>query len=206
MKKKRLSFEKRHQQIIEKATEIFSEKGFKGTTTRDIAEKSLISEAMLYRHFERKSDLYREIIDTRCNEQETPLIPPELVAKKDDCLLLRAIALELIKRIENHPDFMRLFLFSALEGHELSSIFLEERILKLFDTLSHYFKQGIKEGKFKRLNPGLAARAFIGMIIYYGMVQEIFGGKGFKTFKRGEVVENFVAIFLGGIVKKKGER
>lgn len=54
MKKKRVSADKRRRQIIESAMKLFSKKGFKGTTTKDIAQKVLMSESMLYRHFKTK--------------------------------------------------------------------------------------------------------------------------------------------------------
>ncbi len=45
--KERLSADKRRQQIVEAAVELFSRKGFRGTRTREIAEAAGISEAMI---------------------------------------------------------------------------------------------------------------------------------------------------------------
>ena len=49
------------------------------------------------------------------------------------------------------------------------------------------------------MNPVLAARAFIGMVINYILVQEIFGEKKRRKIKREEVADTFVKIFLEGI-------
>jgi len=46
---------------------VFSKKGFKGTTTRELAAAAGISEALLYRHFSSKDVLYEEALD-RCGE------------------------------------------------------------------------------------------------------------------------------------------
>lgn len=60
MPKNRLSGDERRQQIIEKAAEVFAKKGVMGTRTRDIAEICNINEALIYRHFASKEELYQE--------------------------------------------------------------------------------------------------------------------------------------------------
>ena len=42
---------------------LFSAKGFEGTTTREIAKAAGVSEAIIFRHFATKEDLYAAIID-----------------------------------------------------------------------------------------------------------------------------------------------
>lgn len=201
MKKKRVSAEKRHRQIIKTAMKLFSQKGFKGTTTKDIAKKVSINEAILYRHFKTKKDLYQAIINTACSEKEKPLIHQELIDKKDDVVVFKTIALEIMKRLEKNQTFMRLFLFSALEGHKLSNMFFKTRIMKVFENLADYLKKRMDEGAIKKMNPKLAARSFIGMLIYFMLVQEIYGGKKVETFKKEEVANVFVDIFLKGMRK-----
>jgi len=59
MPKNRLPAGERRQLIIDKAAEVFAIRGVEGTRTRDIAEACGINEALLYRHFSSKADLYR---------------------------------------------------------------------------------------------------------------------------------------------------
>jgi TetR/AcrR family transcriptional regulator, cholesterol catabolism regulator len=60
MPRNRLSADDRRTQIIEKAAEVFSVKGVIGTRTRDVADACGINEALIYRYFESKEELYRE--------------------------------------------------------------------------------------------------------------------------------------------------
>ncbi|MCX6647069.1 MAG: TetR/AcrR family transcriptional regulator [bacterium] len=60
MPRNRLSADDRRTQIIEKAAEVFSIRGVTGTRTRDIANACGINEALIYRYFESKEELYRE--------------------------------------------------------------------------------------------------------------------------------------------------
>ena len=43
--------------LVEAAVQLFSRQGFKGTSTRDIAQLAGVNEATLFRYFARKTDL-----------------------------------------------------------------------------------------------------------------------------------------------------
>jgi len=60
MTRSRLPAKERRQQIIEKAAEVFAQNGVEGTRTRDIASACGINEALIYRHFSSKEELYRD--------------------------------------------------------------------------------------------------------------------------------------------------
>jgi hypothetical protein len=65
--------------------------------------------------------------------------------------------------------------------------------------LSKYIRQRMKEQAFQNFPPLLAARAFIGMIIYYVQSQELYGMKSHFNFPQKRVVDTFVEIFLNGL-------
>ncbi|MFN2456467.1 MAG: helix-turn-helix domain-containing protein, partial [Pyrinomonadaceae bacterium] len=44
---------------------VFSERGFRGTTTREIARAAGVSEAIIFRHFATKEELYSAILDRK---------------------------------------------------------------------------------------------------------------------------------------------
>lgn len=200
MKEKRISSKERRDQIIDVAMKLFSKKGFNGTTVRNIAKEADICEAMLYKHFDAKESLYAAILEKQCEEKGTLLsLNDEGSPETDEHSRLKSVAAEIITAISDDTTFMRLFLFSCLEGHELSDTFFKNRILKSLEALAAYLKLRMEQGHFKPLNPKLAARAFIGMIIHYVMVQELYGGKRVETFELDEVVDTFTTLFLRGI-------
>lgn len=53
-----MSAESRREAIVRAAAPLFAAKGFDAVTTREIAEAAQVSEALLYRHFAGKADLY----------------------------------------------------------------------------------------------------------------------------------------------------
>ncbi|MBO0800867.1 MAG: helix-turn-helix transcriptional regulator, partial [Blastocatellia bacterium] len=50
----RMAAEDRRQQILEVAVKLFSQKGFRGTTTKEIALAAGVNEAIIFRHFATK--------------------------------------------------------------------------------------------------------------------------------------------------------
>lgn len=186
--------------ILEAAIRLFAEKGFSGTTTREIAEKAGVNEALIFRYFSTKRDLYSAIIERKISEEPGFEYPLEAFKEtRDDWLIFKSIAIRMFDCVEKDPCFIRLLHFSALEGHELSDMFFDTYVQYQRMLLSDYIERRISEGAFKNVNPALAARAFIGMVINYILVQEIFGEKKRRKIKREEVADTFVKIFLEGI-------
>jgi len=179
--------------------EVFAKNGFRGTTTRDLAAQAEINEATIFRHFNTKTELYRAILEEKGNESRNTHFEEveRLAGAHDDRMFLETLGHKFLERHEQDTTFMRLLLFSALEGHELSDMFVTAIAGR--DPLASYMERRINEGTFRRVDPHLAARAFIGMFVSFVQLQEIFGQKKVRTFDRNDVVRTFVSIFLEGI-------
>ncbi len=195
----RMTAEDRRGQILRGAMELFAEKGFRGATTREIARHLGISEALMFKYFPSKEALYRAIIQKRTDGSEEMFFPKEAIQAKDDRQVFRSIASNLIARNTGDPTFMRLILYSALEGHELSRIFFETHVMGKTRLLAKYIRQRIKEKAFRPVPPLLAARAFMGMIIHYVQFREIYGMKDVLQFSQEKAVHTFVETFLNGL-------
>jgi AcrR family transcriptional regulator len=65
----KLSGEERRAAIIQAVRRVFAEKGFHGTTTRELAEEAGVSEALLFKHFPNKEALFSAMQQSCCNEQ-----------------------------------------------------------------------------------------------------------------------------------------
>ncbi len=203
----RMTAEDRRGQILRGAMDLFAEKGFRGATTREIARHLGISEALMFKYFPSKEALYRAIIQKRTDGSEEMFFPKEAVQAKDDRQVFRSVASNLIARNTGDPTFMRLILYSALEGHELSRIFFETHVMGKTRLLADYIRQRIKEKAFRPVPPLLAARAFMGMIIHYVQFREIYGMKNLLKFSQKKAVQTFVDTFLNGLIgdsKKNG--
>jgi len=189
----------RRQDILKAAMELFAKSGFRGTTTRDLAAHAEINEASIFRYFRTKEELYRAILEEKVHESHESHRAEleQLALSGDDKKFLETLGRTFIERHEQDTTFMRLLLFSALEGHELSDMFLSSMGER--DPLAQYFQRRIDEGAFRPVDPHLAARAFFGSFASFVQWQEIFGLKKSRTFEREHVVQTFVGIFLAGM-------
>ena len=187
------------QEIVQAAIELFAAKGFRGTTTRDLAAKAGVNEAIIFRHFVSKTELYRAILEEKVHQNHDARYKEveQLAANPDIRSFLEFLGDQFIQRHEQDSTFMRLLLFSALEGHELVDMFFESMAIR--DPMAAYMERQMNQGSFKRMNPYLAARAFLGMLVCHIQIQEIFGQKNQQEFDRQDAVKTFVSIFLDGM-------
>src|SRR5437868_11003215 len=140
----RMAGEERHLQILRVAMNLFSQRGFRGTTTKEIALAAGVSEAMVFRHFATKEELYSAILDHKACVHETmdPLhVVAKAVAAKDDVAVFEGLALEALNQHDCDPEFHRLLLHSALEEHELAHMFWEKFVKRVYRTLRNYIRE-----------------------------------------------------------------
>jgi AcrR family transcriptional regulator len=200
----RFSAEDRRQQILEAATELFAQQGFNGTTTRQIAARAKINEAIIFRHFESKEDLYWAILDLKSASRAfRDNLLKQLHGPGDDREKFLAIAEGILRRRSEDPSLTRLLLFSALENHKLSHKFFQTYTAEYYETLADYIREGIKAGKFRAVDPVIAARGFLGMVVYHFLVQHIFGGELYQEFDSSVVSRQIVSIWFDGIKASK---
>ena len=195
----------RRNQILDAAMQCFAAAGFRGTTTREIASRVGITEAALYRHFESKEALYRAIIARKIDAPDLTSQLETAAAAGDDRAVLGGLARTLIARVEADPAFLRILHFTALEGHSLAEPFFASRVARLREFLTGYIARRIEAGAFRRLDPVIAARAFLGMVSDYVNVRVVFQQQAAYPQPSGEVVETFVSLFLAGISAPNGE-
>jgi AcrR family transcriptional regulator len=195
----RVAGEERRRQIIEAATTLFSRKGFRGTTTREIARAVGVSEAMLFKHFATKEELYAAIIEAKSHVEQLMDTVVEAAQRGDDAEVLRTLAREMIARTRTDPTLMRLTFFSALEGHALSDMMFRSRVQQLDDFLSRYIARRIAAGAFRDVDPMQAAWNFSGMVAYHVQRRELFGQKPPRHLTSDRAVEEMVQLFLNGV-------
>ena len=200
--------EERRRQIIQEAIRCFADKGFRGTTVRDLATRVGITEAALYRYFPSKEALYQAIIDEKIAAPD-PIESVEAAARAgDDRAVFGSLARNFLEAGDTDPSFLRILLYTGLEGHELSAPFFAQRIRRVREFVAGYIARRIREGAFRELDPVLGARAFLGMVVDYLIVRQIFQQKDVYGEGHGpqQVADTFVSIFLDGIRRRDGGR
>jgi AcrR family transcriptional regulator len=193
----------RRQDILTAAMDLFAKKGFRGTTTRDLATQAAVNEAIIFRHFKNKEELYSAILEHKaCEGRDARIGELERLATANaDQEFFEALGREFLQRHEQDTTFFRLLLFSALEGHELSEMFATSMTARnpLPQFVADYIKRRIDEGAFRQVDPQLAMRGLLGMFASFVLFQEIVGLKKTQPYDGEDVIRTFVSIFLKGI-------
>lgn len=197
----------RRQQILQTAVSLFSQRGFKGTTTKEIAKAAGVSEAMVFRHFENKDALYGAILDTKGCQDGVHRFPWEenevlrtAIEQKDDLAVFYNIAFDALKKHQADEGFMRLLFYSALEEHVLAERFFHEFIERIYEFIGGYIEERQRDGAFREINPRIVVRAWLGMLIHHSLNNILWDKKRIiLDIPNEEAAKNFAEILLGGV-------
>jgi AcrR family transcriptional regulator len=202
----RMSSEDRRASILDSACKLFADKGFRGTTTRELAAAVGVTEPVLYEHFKTKRDLYSAIIESKSlgGIEVLSALDARFRDTSDDRGFFQALADSILDWYTYDGAFIRLLLFSSLEGHELKDLF-HERSQECNQIVSGYIERRKAEGAFRpEIDPRVAARGFFGMVAHYALNAVVFNVNIFSRPPR-EVIHEMVEIFLGGMCSERSK-
>ena len=201
----RVPAQDRREQILNVAMSLFARHGFEGTTTRQIAEVARVNEAIIFRHFPTKEDLYWAIIRRKCShEGRTRMIQERIAAGGSDLEILSSIAAQMLSRTRTEENITRLLLFTALERHELSQEFFQKFVAQQYELLAAYIRRRVADRAFRAIDADLAARSFLGMVVYHYLIQELFGGRRQADYDPAIAGRTMAELWLRGVVTDIG--
>lgn len=194
-------YENRRQQIIDGALDVFASKGFERATNKDIAEAAGIGSAgLIYHYFKDKSDLLRQVIEQRApvlkllNETEAMMDLPPREA-------LKIFASAFVKTINNQAA---IGLVKIMFGEAIRRPMVADAINAIgpgrgFGFLHAYFEQQMAGGHLRRVDPGVAVRCFIGPLLAFVVMREVFRQPDSRSLTPETMVETAIDIFLRGM-------
>ena len=199
----------RREQILDTAVELFSQHGFRGTTTKQIAQAAGVSEAMVFRHFATKDELYGAIIHNKACSVGGARFPWEgnaelqaAIKKKDDALVFYQIGISALEKHQTDITFMRLLIHSALEEHELADRFFNEFVSQAYEFIGGYIAARQNDGAMRDVNPRVVVRAFIGMLMHHSLNNILWDKqRRLLNIPNEEAARNFAEIILRGVLK-----
>lgn len=208
----RMTGDKRREQILQTAFDLFSQRGFSGTTTKDIARASGVSEAMVFKHFSSKDELYGAIIETKTCKDGLHKFPWEgnedLIAAMDaddDYGVFYHWGMQALNKHQSDVNFMRMLFYAALEEHELAERFFGEFITEIYEFLGKYIKRRQDAGVFRKVDPRIIVRSFLGMLIHHSLNNILWDKKRkILDISNEEAARNFAEIILRGTAVQAG--
>jgi AcrR family transcriptional regulator len=196
----RMSGHERRKAIIESAVRLFSERGFEGVTTRELASSVGVTEPVLYQHFPSKRDLYYAIIEWKM-EQSKDLQQRlmDLCANPFPAVnFYRSLGRLVLDWHHDDPSFMRLMLRSGLEGHELQGLCYERMFAGYFRSLVDTARQLAEREGWRPIDPAAATYFFFAALHTHCLDSLLFQHPLGKVDDE-TLVNTVVDIFLNGV-------
>lgn len=137
--------------IVQAAVEIFSEKGFAGSSTSEIAQKAGVAEGTIFRHYKTKKELLLSIVAPMMSKLIAPFAVKDftkvLEADYPDVeQFLRAITMNRLEFARKHFPVIKIFMHEIPFHNELREQFKESVAVlvleKAYKAIRHFQKQG----------------------------------------------------------------
>jgi AcrR family transcriptional regulator len=187
--------EDRPSQIIKAALEVFGECGLANARLQDIAERAGVSKGTIYLYFPNKEELFREMIRQtavaaieRAEQADVPGTPSnQLVAfMRGYWAFVRS------------PVFVTIYRLVLAELHQfpdLAKFYANEVVARGQKLLSGIISRGIEAGEFRDIEPMVAARMLVAIIVMNGIWRDEHTGVPLLAHKSDEEVFRELAQF-----------
>jgi AcrR family transcriptional regulator len=156
------------ERILAAASQLFARQGYHGTSTREIARLSDVSENTIFRHFERKEDLFWSALRARCSVMRLRRDLVEGMTEGDAPDVILPKIVELLADILNYsPELLRLIAVALLEMQWKADVFCDEFLSPVFSTINKYLEMSVRNGRVRNLDPTMVTAALTTMVLVH---------------------------------------
>lgn len=146
-----MEFNDKQLQIIETAEKLFADRGFKGTSVRDIAEEAGINLAMISYYFGSKVKLMEAIFEVRIGSVQMRI---ESLLKDDSITPLQKINMlvdEHVERVAQKECFYKIMITEQLINKNPTVLHATRQLkIRNAELVGQIIKDGQKKGVFKK--------------------------------------------------------
>jgi AcrR family transcriptional regulator len=165
--------------IIEAAVKIFSEKGFEGATTSEIAQEAGVAEGTIFRHFGTKKGILQSILLRAVDSFQEPDLVVSLARmieqKRDEAgfyFLMDQIG-DQLHTIQQHLPMLKLLFYEAQFHAEIKETMLKRIARPIIDLLSDSIRQKQSLGDYRELDADLMALSLLSSLWCYLIWKQI---------------------------------
>jgi AcrR family transcriptional regulator len=185
----------RREDILRASLHLFAEKGFHGTSMRDIARAADITEGLIYHYFASKRDLFRAIIE---EYSFLPLLRtlPDLAGQLDLRGLLLVLARGFFEVLRQNRELTRLLLQEVQVFPEEKEAFFADVVGRSISELAGILEARMSPRARASVDPQVASRLFFNALLAFFVEQEILGGKHLLPADETVYVEHLVEMLV----------
>jgi AcrR family transcriptional regulator len=185
----------RREDILQASLHLFAEKGFHGTSMRDIARQANITEGLIYHYFASKRDLFRAIID---EYSFLPLLRtlPDLAEQLDLRGLLIVLARGFFDVLRQNAQLTRVLLQEIQVFPEEKEAFFADAVGQSIAELGEILDGRMSTRARGQVDPQVAARLFFNALLAFFVEQELLGGKHLLPADEHDYIQHLVDMFV----------
>ncbi|MGZ4813871.1 MAG: TetR/AcrR family transcriptional regulator [Terriglobales bacterium] len=187
--------------VLRAAAKLFANNGFRGTSVRQIANRAKVNEVTIFRLFNSKRGLYKEVLESKLKETRPLGIPAEL--KLQDENIFRALAHDLQQAFD--PEFIRLMFFAALENPEDVRKSVSPQLDQYYSILADYLQTRINCGAIREADPRIMAKALVALLVYDRISSDFSFGAPPSTETPQAQTGSLLEIWLHGVTRQQIE-
>lgn len=161
--------DERRKQLLQVALDIFIEKGYYGTSTREIARRAGVSSGLLFHYFSNKESICLELVKIGVEEMK---IDTQTAMEAPYEYLFQTMK-NVFEQLEGNPFFGKMFVFMDNVQHTAVNDQDIELLLESTDICKQWIPiilEGQRRGEFREGNPHALCVAVFGAI--QGIAQE----------------------------------
>ncbi len=154
--------DKQRQILVEAAANLFAQKGYLATTTKEIAEAADIGESTLYGYFASKKDILEAILATQGEVVDSLL---SHIAELEERQSFVDLVDLLMEKVLSNAVYNRVILAESWTEDEIFQAFLTSHWRPVMQTLQDFVSKKIKDGSFRAMDTDLATRMMVACFI-----------------------------------------
>lgn len=191
------------QKLLDAAVQAFSENGFKGTSTRDIAERAGVHHPLITYHFKNKDKLWRAAVDRIFREFNIALVKAIAEAPENSPKIIsETFVRTYVEYAHSQPALHKIILQESSHPSARLDWLIENHLRPLFDQVIEYLKALQRSGIAPAGNPAMLfnmIRACAGALLALSLEIRDTSGIDFDDpAAREELANMIIAAFMSG--------
>jgi AcrR family transcriptional regulator len=147
--------------ILSEAKQLFSSKGYRGTTLKDLTSSFGVSRPSLYYYYKSKMELLSELHSKGFNEAKSnfdQILSSNLPTREK----FRKILEVHTRTLANDTELHKIFYLDEMEIPDKLRKEIRKRRRDYTDRIIEVYKKGVAEGIFKKIDPKMAVYLLLG--------------------------------------------
>jgi len=154
--------ERRRHEIVTAAAQVFAEKGYANTTTKELAEAADMAEGTLYNYFDGKREILLEIIKELQNPIDELLQNAHGLQSRADFVRIVEQGLDIFI---SQLDFTRTLFTEVWTDDVILEDFVTGRLQYIGEAIRNFVEQGIAAGTFQPIDTDITTRMVLGSFL-----------------------------------------